>query len=146
MAFPTDSRLLEIVRYRVVKAARTAKAAGISLKQTLAGEGKSLRWRSGVYARVKRFKRLRRVLKRQRTVLGIVMREVRRKMVNLDPRHMAVIRLNTVLARPDRLRTQPPKGESKLYAMTAPEVECIGEGKAKQPYEFDVKASIALTR
>ena len=142
VAFPTDSRLLEIARYQVVKA---AKAAGISLKQTLADEGKSLRRRAGGYAHAKQFKRLRRVLKRQRTVLGIVMREVRRKMVSLDPQHTAVIRLNTVLERAERLRTQQPKGKSKLYAMHAPEVECIGKGKAKQPYEFGVKTSIAVT-
>ena len=142
VAFPTDSRLLEIARYQVVKA---AKVAGISLKQTLADEGKSLRRRAGGYAHAKQFKRLRRVLKRQRTVLGIVMREVRRKMVSLDPQHTAVIRLNTVLERAERLRTQQPKGKNKLYAMHAPEVECIGKGKAKQPYEFGVKTSIAVT-
>ncbi len=142
VAFPTDSRLLEIARYQVVKA---AKAAGISLKQTLADEGKSLRRRAGGYAHAKQFKRLRRTLKRQRTVLGIVMREVRRKMVNLDPQQAAVIRLNRVLERAERLRTQQPKDKNKLYAMHAPEVECIGKGKAKQPYEFGVKTSIAVT-
>ena len=124
VAFPTDSRLLEIARYQVVKA---AKAAGISLKQTLADEGKSLRRRAGGYAHAKQFKRLRRTLKRQRTVLGIVMREVRGKMVNLDPQHLAVIRLETVLERAHRLRTQQPKDKNKLYAMHAPEVECIGK-------------------
>ena len=142
VAFPTDSRLLEIARYQVVKA---AKAAGISLKQTLADEGKSLRRRAGGYAHAKQFKRLRRTLKRQRTVLGIVMREVRRKMINLDPQQAAVIRLETVLERAERLRTQQPKDKNKLYAMHAPEVECIGKGKAKQPYEFGVKTSIAVT-
>jgi IS5 family transposase len=142
VAFPTDSRLLEIARYQVVKA---AKAAGIPLKQTLAGEGKRLRRRAGGYAHAKQFKRLRRVLKRQRTVLGIVMREVRRKMVNLDQKHTAVIRLETILERAQRLCTQQPKDKNKLYAMHAPEVECIGKGKAKQPYEFGVKTSIAVT-
>ncbi len=28
----------------------------------------------------------------------------------------------------------------------APEVECIGEGKARQPYEFGVKVGIATTK
>ena len=37
IAHPVDSRLLEIARYKVVKA---AKAAGIALKQTFAAEGK----------------------------------------------------------------------------------------------------------
>lgn len=106
VSFPTDSRLLEIARYQVVKA---AKAAGISLKQTLAAEGKALRRRAGGYAHARQFKRLHRVLKRQRTILGIVIREVRRKRVGLDSRHPAVIRLATVLERAEALRTQKPK-------------------------------------
>jgi IS5 family transposase len=56
-----------------------------------------------------------------------------------------VIRLNRVLERAERLRTQQPKGKNKLNAMHAPEVECIGKGKEKQPYEFGVKTSIAVT-
>jgi IS5 family transposase len=38
-----------------------------------------------------------------------------------------------------------PKDKGKLYALHAPEVECIGKGKARQPYEFGVKVSLALT-
>src|SRR5271170_7178155 len=33
----------------------------------------------------------------------------------------------------------------KLYSLHAPEVECIGKGKAHRPYEFGVKVSIATT-
>ena len=33
----------------------------------------------------------------------------------------------------------------KLYSFHAPEVECIGKGKARAPYEFGVKASIVTT-
>ena len=31
----------------------------------------------------------------------------------------------------------------KLYSLHAPEVECIGKGKARAPYEFGVKVSVA---
>ena len=54
-------------------------------------------------------------------------------------------RLSTVLERAERIRTQKTKDKNKLYAMHAPEVECIGKGKARKPYEFGVKASIAVT-
>ena len=47
VAHPVDSRLLEIARYKVVKA---AKAAGIACKQTFAAEGKALRRKAGGYA------------------------------------------------------------------------------------------------
>ena len=33
----------------------------------------------------------------------------------------------------------------KLYSLHAPEVECIGKGKAHKPYEFGCKVSIATT-
>jgi transposase, IS5 family len=33
----------------------------------------------------------------------------------------------------------------KAYSLHAPEVECIGKGKAHRPYEFGVKISIATT-
>ena len=55
IAHPVDSRLLEIARYKVVKA---AKAAGIACKQTFAAEGKALRRKAGGYAHAKQFKRL----------------------------------------------------------------------------------------
>jgi len=33
----------------------------------------------------------------------------------------------------------------KLYSFHAPEVECVGKGKASAPYEFGVKASVVTT-
>lgn len=53
--------------------------------------------------------------------------------------------LKTLLQRAERIRAQQPKDKNKLYALHAPEVECIGKGKARKPYEFGVKASIAVT-
>jgi len=143
IAFPTDSRLLEIARHKVVTA---AKSAGIALKQTFAAEGKTLRRRAGGYAHAKQYKRLRRVLKRQRTVLGIVLREVQRKIATATTESGATLhRLQTLMERAERIRRQQPKDKNKLYAMHAPEVECIAKRKARQPYEFGVKASIAVT-
>ena len=41
--------------------------------------------------------------------------------------------------------TQQPKGKNKLYSLHAPEVECLSKGKARQPYEFGVKVTVATT-
>jgi len=35
--------------------------------------------------------------------------------------------------------------KEKFYALHAPEVECISKGKARNPYEFGVKVSLAVT-
>lgn len=143
IAHPVDSRLLEIARAKVVQA---AQHAGIVLKQTFAKEGKELRRKAGGYAHAKQFKRLRRTVKRQRTILGVVMREIQRKMGSATCETPSTLsRLTTLLERAERIRTQQPKDKNKLYALHAPEVECIGKGKARKPYEFGVKASIAVT-
>lgn len=151
IAHPTDSRLLEIARHKVVSA---AKRIGLALKQTFAAEGKELRRRAGGYAHAKQFKRLKKVLKRQRTVLGIVIREVQRKLTermqpsahNTEvPDAVTLTALNTWLERAERIRTQTTKSKNKLYALHAPEVECISKGKARKPYEFGVKVGLAVT-
>ena len=143
IAHPVDSRLLEIARAKVVQA---AKRVGIALKQTFVKEGKELRRKAGGYAHAKQFKRLRRTVKRQRTILGIILREIQRKLATAHSDYpSAIAQLNTLLARAERVRTQQPKDKNKLYALHAPEVECIGKGKARKPYEFGVKTSIAVT-
>ena len=143
IAHPVDSRLLEIARAKVVQA---AKRVGIALKQTFVQEGKELRREAGGYAHAKQFKRLRRTVKRQRTILGIVLREIGCKLASATCESPGTIaHLNTLLERAERIRTQQPKDKNKLYALHAPEVECIGKGKARKPYEFGVKASIAVT-
>ena len=43
------------------------------------------------------------------------------------------------------IRGQPPGADLRVFSLHAPEVECIGKGKAHKPYEFGVKASVATT-
>ena len=140
IAHPTDSRLLEVAREKV---ARMAQREGIKLKQTHQRAGSTLRRKAGGYAHAKQFKRLKAVLRRQRTILGIVLREVRRKQAALSA--VAQQRLNVWLERAERIYRQRPKDKDKLYALHAPEAECIGKGKARKPYEFGVKVSLAVT-
>ena len=142
IAYPVDSRLLEIARHKVVTA---AKAAGIAPKQTFAAKGKTLRRQAGGYAHANQFKRLRKAVKRQRTMLGILMRDVQRKLSSAAGSTSAKASLNVWLQRAERIRTQQRSTKHKLYALHAPEVECIGKGKARRPYEFGVKVSVAVT-
>jgi len=150
IAHPVDSRLLEIARHKVAAA---AKRAGIALKQTFAREGKHLRRKAGGYGHAKQFKRLRKTVKRQRTILGVVIRDARRGLQALlqgqgsalPQSARAISDLGTLLERAERIRTQQRHSKDKLYAMHAPEVECIGKGKARKPYEFGVKTGIVVT-
>lgn len=149
IAHPTDSRLLEIARHKV---ASSAKRCGIALKQTFAKEGRELRRKAGGYAHAKQFKRLRRTVKRQRTILGALMRNARRGLESIsqgvaghEPTALGISDLLMWLERAERIRTQQRHSKNKLYALHAPEVECIGKGKARKPYEFGVKVSLAVT-
>ena len=57
----------------------------------------------------------------------------------------AVSDLTMWLGRAERVRTQKTKDKNKLYALHAPEVECLAKGKARKPYEFGVKAAIVIS-
>lgn len=43
------------------------------------------------------------------------------------------------------LEQRPRQRGRKIWSLHAPEVECIGKGKAHAPYEFGVKVSLATT-
>lgn len=137
VAHPSDSRLLEVARARI---AQLATRAGIKLKQSYAAEGQQLRRRAGGYAHARQFKRLRGVLRRQRVILGRLLRDVERKMTDAARQALAIW-----IERAWRIQRQRPGDSNKLYALHAPEVECIGKGKARQPFEFGVKVSMAVT-
>ena len=80
VAHPTDSRLLETARAKLVEA---AKAQGIALKQTYAKEGAYLRYKAGRYAHAKQFKRMRGVIRRQRTIVGRLQRSIQTRVTTL---------------------------------------------------------------
>lgn len=129
IAHPVDSRLLEIARHKVVTA---AKRASIALKQTFVREGKTLRRKAGGYAHAKQFKRLCKVVKRKRTIPGIVLREVQRKIDQAsEATALRLSGLRTLMQRAKRVRNQRPKDKNKLYALHAPEVQCSALAKAR---------------
>ena len=140
IAHPTDSRLLEVARRKLVL---LCKRHGLKLRQSYEREGAALSRQAGRYAHARQFKRMRRILRRQRTVLGRVIRDIGRKLESLEG--AAKQQLQVWLERAERIWRQRPKDKHKLYALHAPEVECIGKGKARKPYEFGVKVGIAVT-
>jgi IS5 family transposase len=79
-------------------------------------------------------------LRKLRGWLGRVVRDVERKAGESLP-----ARLAHTLALARRLHAQRREDSDKLYALYAPEVECIAKGKARTPYEFGVKVSVAVT-
>lgn len=138
ITFPTDAKLMHRARERLVK---LAKRHGIALRQSYARVGKIALIKHQRYAHAKQFKRANRQLKRLRTMLGAVICDITRKLVG-RPELMQVFALPLSLARRVRDQRQRERGK-KVYSLHAPEVECIGKGKAHKPYEFGVKVSVA---
>ncbi len=86
---------------------------------------------------------MRRALKFLRIRLGRVIRDIRRKIdgdARLQARFNPLLDLAVKVSVQDHLQRGP-----KVYSLHAPEVECIGKGKAHRPYEFGIKVSVATT-
>jgi IS5 family transposase len=140
IAFPTDAKLMHRARERLV---RLAKQHGVRLRQSYERVGKYALIAHQRYAHAKQFKRANRALRTLRTYLGRVCRDLVRKI-------KSSMRLKSIFAQPLSLafavrdQRQNQRGK-KIYSLHAPEVECIGKGKAHRPYEFGVKVSVATT-
>ena len=72
-----------------------------------------------------------------------IIRDIRRRIAGRDDLEAV---FEWPLARANQIRSQQQRQRGwKLYSFHAPEVECIGKGKANAQYEFGVKASIVTT-
>ncbi|HWN51255.1 MAG TPA: IS5 family transposase [Xanthobacteraceae bacterium] len=140
ITFPTDAKLLNRAREKLVK---LAKKLGVELRQSYTRVGKFALIQHQRYAHAKQFKRANRALRKLRTYLGRVIRDIARK-IDSDPGLEAAFAHLLSLARRARAQERGQRGP-KIYSLHAPEVECIGKGKAHKPYEFGVKVSVATT-
>src|SRR6516165_1674456 len=139
VAHPTDARLMHRTLEKLVA---FAKREGIALRQSYVRVAKRAAIMAGRYSHAHQFKRARRALKFLNTRLGRVIRDLSRKIKirgepELDAR-FAPLRDLAVKVRHQDHRQRGPK----VYSLHAPEVECIGKGKARTPYEFGCKVSI----
>jgi transposase, IS5 family len=140
ITFPTDAKLL----YAAIKGLnRLARKHGVRLRQSYLRIAKQAAMMAGRYAHAKQFNRHRRQLRILRTRLGRIIRDISRKIASQAALEEAFA---WPLACASQIRSQQQRQRGwKLYSFHAPEVECIGKGKASAPYEFGVKASIVTT-
>jgi IS5 family transposase len=139
IAYPLDSRLYNRGREILV---RLAARHGVKLRQSYQRLAKRALRLANRYAHARQMRRARREIKRLKTFLGRVARDVGRKLAD---RPGLVPHFSEMLARVDRLLAQQKTDHGKLYALHAPEVECLAKGKANKRYEFGVKVSVAAT-
>jgi IS5 family transposase len=119
IAFPTDSRLYNRSRERLVK---LAAVWGIRLRQSYSRLGRQALLKAGRYFHARQTRRARREVKRLKTYLGRVYRDIVRKIEGQQAFGPVFL---PELALAERLLTQQKQDKNKLYSLHAPEVECI---------------------
>ena len=137
VAHPTDARL---THRAIEKLVDLAKREGVKLRQSYLRLAKRAAIMVGRYTHAHQFKRARRELKFLRIRLGRIIRDIRRQ---IDGNPVLEDRFGPLLDLASRVRQQEQRQRGpKVYSLHAPEVECIGKGKARTPYEFGCKVSI----
>src|SRR3954452_11038185 len=101
VTFPTDAKLLNRAREKL---ARLAKLHAVPLRQSYARVGKFALIQHQRYAHAKQFKRANRMLKRLRTYLGRVIRDIARKIE--DDAWLNEVAFANILALARRVRDQ----------------------------------------
>ncbi|NUX59609.1 transposase, partial [Paraburkholderia youngii] len=122
---------------------KAAARHGLKLRQNYNREAPRLARQIGRYAHAKQYKRMKKALRTLRSRVGRVMRDVERQLDSVADAGRGA--LTELVCRTRRILSQKQKDRNKLYALHAPEVECLAKGKARTPYEFGVKVSITTT-
>ena len=123
---------------------RLARAGGIKLRQSYVRVDKFALIKHQRYAHPKQFKRANKALRRIRTLLGRVIRDVRRKIAD-NPSLGDAFALPLSLAYQVRDQRQRQRGK-KIYSLHAPEVECIGFPRTLQLTHSCARAASCLQR
>ena len=137
ITYPTDSKLAIKIINRLNK---LAKVEAIQQRRTYVKEVKGLRLACRHFRHVKRRGKAKKALRRLRTIAGVLLRELRRKLsVSVLAREAERFALY------EKVLTQQPKDNNKIYSLHEPGVYCVGKGKDHKSYEYGRKASVVST-
>ena len=137
ISYPTDARLINKAREKLVKEAREDD---IVLRQSYKFKGKSESVKSSRYFHARQYKRGKASVKRQKMWLGRVIRDIKRKCY-VEPSE----KLKRALELGQRVFDQERRSKNKIYSLHEPQVECISKGKVHRPYEFGNKVSFTVS-
>lgn len=141
IAYPTDARLYECARQKLVTLAQKAR---VDLRQSYARLAPRVARQVGRYAHARQFRRMRKSRRTLKGYNGRVMRDLRRHLSGI-PAGSLREQICDALLLTGRLLAQKPKDKNKIYSLHEPEVDCISKGKARVRCEFGTKVSLAAT-
>ena len=139
IAYPTDARLYFKMIEKLIKLARKT---GIVYRQSYARITKHLLLEIGHHLHAKQMKRAKKKIKRLKTILRRVYRDIRRKLQEKEELKDLFLPL---LVKADKLLHTDPKSSQKIYSIHEAQVQCISKGKARVRYEFGSKVSLVVT-
>ena len=132
ITYPTDAKLaIKIIN----KLNKLAKKEGIKQRRTFVKEVKSLRLDIRHFRHVKKRPKARRALKRLRTIAGVLIRELRRKL----PRETLNQFYEQDFVFFEKVLAQKPNTKNKIYSLHEPNVYCMAKGKDRVQYEYGKK-------
>lgn len=136
ITFPTDSKLMCRL---IQKLGSAAVFCGIKLRQSYSRTSMKLANKVGRYSHAKQFKRMNATLKKLRTRLKRLVRDIQRK------KKVTSSELEKYLELAQCLMNQTKTSKRKIYSLHEPEVQCISKGKSHKRYEFGQKVSIVTS-
>lgn len=137
ITYPTDSKLAIKIINRLNK---LAKEQNIQQRRTFVKEVKSLRLSCRHFRHVKRRSKAKKALKRLRTIAGILLRELQRKLPE------SVLRGESErFSLYEKVLSQQPSDKNKVYSLHEADIYCVGKGKDHKAYEYGRKASVVAT-
>ena len=139
ITFPTDEKLYKKI---IQTCNKIAEKASVKLRQSYRFVVKKLSYTKRYAAKAVQGKVTKRVVKRLRTIAGRQLRDLTRKLSSQGQELLD--KFTEQLSIMERVLKQERKDKDKIYALHAPEVNCIAKGKSGKKYEFGSKVSIAM--
>jgi len=138
VTFPTDAKL----HRKIIEGCwKLAETHDIKLRRSYRRELKKLLLNLRFRNHPKNAKKARKASKRLRTIAGVLVRELRRKLpeeaLSLGEEQLKLY---------ERVLNQKRQDKNKIYSLHEPHIYCMSKGKAHKKYEFGVKVSIAKTK
>jgi IS5 family transposase len=139
VTFPTDSKLHKKIIEGCIK---ISEKENIKLRQRYTRIVKQLMIDQRFREHPKRKKKANAAARKLKTIAGRLVRDVERKLDDIDRLSYYDERLWLYLL----VLGQRRDDKNKLYSFHAPEVKCISKGKEHKKYEFGNKSSFAITK
>jgi len=137
VTYPTDGKLAIKMIHHLH---RIAKEEEIQLRRTYIKEIKAHRIKLRFFRHPKKIKKARAAMKRLKTIVGILMRDISR---NLSEEQLNKYQETFDLF--DKVTKQKMKDTHKIYSLHEQHIYVIAKGKDHKKYEYGTKASLVTT-